>query len=106
MEAAVWAVARWADTYLLPLSAESAAMERSFGAAGNGLNVLRVLLLIAMKLLGGQEWLGEVDLHRVVVMKLLVALVRRRTICESIMRFDEWQQLAGTRTVCNALCIN
>lgn len=97
MEAAVWAVARWADTYLLPISAVSPAMEAAFGASGNGLNVLRVLMLVAVRLLGSQEWLGEVDLHRVVVLKLLVVLVRRRTLCEKIVFLEEWHQLAGRR---------
>lgn len=49
-----------------------------------------------MRLLGGPEWAGEVDLHRVVIMKLLAALVRRRAVCEQLMQLNPWQQLAGT----------
>ena len=57
MEAAVWAVARWADTYLLPIAPVSPAMGRAFGAGPhNAPNVLQVLTLVAVTLLGGPEW--------------------------------------------------
>ena len=96
MEAAVWAVARWADTYLLPIAPVSPAMGRAFGGdPHNGPNVLQVLTLVAVTLLGGPEWAGEVDLHRVAILKLLTALVRRRTVCTRLVQVDAWQQLAG-----------
>lgn len=48
MEAAVWAVARWADTYLLSEEEElSPAMALSFGADGNGPSVLAALVQLA-----------------------------------------------------------
>ena len=47
MEAAVWAVARWADTYLLSEEDLSPAMAQAFGAAGNGPSVLAALVQLA-----------------------------------------------------------
>lgn len=48
MEAAVWAVARWADTYLLSQEEDlSPAMAQSFGAAGNSPSVLAALVQLA-----------------------------------------------------------
>lgn len=37
----MWAVARWADTYLLPVASVSPPMERAFGFHGAGPNVLQ-----------------------------------------------------------------
>ena len=52
MEAAVWGVARWADTYLLSQEEDlSPAMAQSFGAAGNGPSVLAALVQLAGTLL-------------------------------------------------------
>ena len=52
MEAAVWAVSRWADTYLLSEEEDlSVAMAQSFGAAGDGPSVLAALVQLAGMLL-------------------------------------------------------
>lgn len=38
---------------------------------------------------------GEVDLHRVVVTRLLPVLVRRRGACRRVVQLPEWRQLAA-----------
>ena len=52
MEAAVWAIARWADTYLLPSEPTSFALATAFGAVGNGPGVLAALVRLVNLLLG------------------------------------------------------
>ncbi|KAL0051778.1 hypothetical protein WJX82_002011 [Trebouxia sp. C0006] len=54
LEAAVWAIGRWADTYLLSEEELSPAMSQAFGPAGNGPSVLAALVQVAGTLLGGQ----------------------------------------------------
>ena len=52
MEAAAWASARWADSYLMPDEAASEGLQSSFGAkGGSGPQVVAVLLQIANTLL-------------------------------------------------------
>ncbi len=52
MEAAAWAAARWADTYLMPDEPASEGLQSAFGAkGGGGAQVVAVLLQIANTLL-------------------------------------------------------
>ena len=54
----MWAVARWADTYLLSEEDDlSPAMAQSFGAAGNGPSVLAALVQLAGVLLNSRSQL-------------------------------------------------
>ncbi len=61
MEAAVWAAARWADTYLFPEDALPAALEALFGASGSGPGVLEGLVRVATTCL--VSYPGERELH-------------------------------------------
>lgn len=93
MEAAVWAVGRWADTYLLSEEELSPAMAQSFGPAGNGPLVLAALVQVAGTLLGGQP--GEVELHTGVCTRLLSVLVHRRHVTHRLVQLQPWHNLAG-----------
>ncbi|KAK9812956.1 hypothetical protein WJX72_006385 [[Myrmecia] bisecta] len=93
MEAAIWAVARWADTYLFPEEEFNSPLAAAFGAEGGGLHVLDALVKMAGALLS--HWPGEVDLHAVVCKRLLRVLVHRRPICSRLVHLDSWQHLAG-----------
>ena len=98
-EAAVWAVARWADTYLFPDQTSpppSLAMQQGFsGASANANQTLATLVRVATSALTQPAWAGEVDLHSVAVGKLLAALVKRRQAAARLVALPEWQQLAG-----------
>ncbi len=93
MEAAVWAIGRWADTYLLSEEDLSPAMSQAFGPAGNGPAVLAALVQVAGTLLGGQA--GEVELHTAVCTRLLSVLVRRRHVSHRLVQLQPWHNLAG-----------
>ncbi|DBA87589.1 TPA: hypothetical protein ACH3X1_004612 [Trebouxia sp. C0004] len=93
MEAAVWAIGRWADTYLLSEEDLSPAMGQAFGPAGNGPSVLAVLVQMAGTILGGQA--GEVELHTAVCTRLLSVLVRRRHVSHRLVQLQPWHNLAG-----------
>ena len=93
MEAAVWAIGRWADTYLLSEEELSPAMSQAFGPAGNGPSVLAALVQVAGTLLGGQA--GEVELHTAVCTRLLSVLVRRRHVSHRLVQLQPWHNLAG-----------
>ncbi|KAL0028613.1 hypothetical protein WJX79_005646 [Trebouxia sp. C0005] len=93
MEAAVWAIGRWADTYLLSEEDLSPAMSKAFGPAGNGPSVLAALVQVAGTLLGGQA--GEVELHTAVCTRLLSVLVRRRHVSHRLVQLQPWHNLAG-----------
>ena len=93
LEAAVWAIARWADTYLLSEEEElSPALQQAFGAAGSGPAVLAALVQLAGSLLTEQ---GETELHQAVCQRLLPVLVHRRGLCYSLLQLQQWHELAG-----------
>lgn len=105
MEATVWAVSRWADTYLLSdEEALSPALAQSFGAAGNGPPVLAALVQLACSLLGDQ--VGEVELHGGVCGRLLPVLVRRRSVCQRLVQMQHWHSLAGGCSLATILATN
>ena len=97
MEAAVWAVGRWADTYLLSEEELSPAMAQAFGPAGNGPSLLAALVQVAGTLLGGQP--GEVELHTGVCTRLLSVLVHRRHVSQRLVQLQPWHNLAGRKTI-------
>eukprot|EP00891_Asterochloris_glomerata_P009020 jgi/Astpho2/9020/fgenesh1_pg.00133_%23_51_t len=87
------AVARWADTYLLPAEETTPAMAQAFGRVGGGAPVLDALAGLANRLLTADA--SEVDLHTAVCMRLLPVLVGRRSRCLRLVQLHHWQQLAG-----------
>ena len=94
MEAAVWAVGCWADTYLLSEEEDlSPAMAQAFGAAGNGPSVLAALVQVAGSLLSGQA--GEAELQTAVCTRLLAKLVHHRHVTHRLMQLQQWHSLAG-----------
>lgn len=104
LEAAVWAIGRWADTYLLSEEDLSPAMSQAFGPAGNGPAVLTALVQVAGTLLGGQA--GEVELHTAVCTRLLSVLVRRRHVSHRLVQLQPWHNLAGrTWPLAFILCV-
>ncbi len=103
MEAAVWAIGRWADTYLLSEEDLSPAMSQAFGPAGNGPAVLAALVQVAGTLLGGQA--GEVELHTAVCTRLLSVLVRRRHVSHRLVQLQPWHNLAGRTWPLASSCV-
>jgi len=95
MEVALWAAARWADTYLFPEDEPlPEALEARFGAAGGGGQAaLELLVRAANQCLTGYP--GESELHGVVTHTLLPVLVRRRAAAGRLLGTEAWQQLAG-----------
>lgn len=94
----MWAAARWADTYLLQDSPTpvSPAMHESFSTqAQNSSQTLASLVRVATSALTQPAWAGEVDLHRVAVVRLLRVLVKKRLAAARLVALPEWQQLAG-----------
>lgn len=93
MEKSSWVAARWLDTYLMPSSPVSSKMEQAFGASGNGPSVARRLLTVLQTLLWGIEWQGEVDLHRILIVRLLASFTKRTAVCRVLLASPEWHDL-------------
>jgi hypothetical protein len=95
MEVALWAAARWADTYLYPEDEPlPEALEARFGAAGGGGQAaLELLIRAANQCLTAYP--GESALHGVVTHALLPVLVRRRAAAARLLGAEAWQQLAA-----------
>lgn len=98
-EAAAWAAARWADTYLLPeppTEPSTPAMAQAFSLPSpTASQTLATLVRVVTSSLTQPAWAGEVDLHRVAVVKLLFVLVRKAGAAALLVALPEWQQLAG-----------
>lgn len=56
---------------------------------------LATMVRIANAALTQREWAGEVDLHRVAVVRLLPALAKNRESAAKLVSLQEWQLLAG-----------
>ncbi|KAG9445689.1 hypothetical protein H6P81_011817 [Aristolochia fimbriata] len=111
MEAVVWFLARWADTYLMPFDAgkgyhsapgheceELHVLQNSrkallslFGEHNQGKQVLDVIVRIAMTSL--LSYSGENDLQAMTCYQLLPALVRRKNVCANLITLDSWHNL-------------
>ncbi|GLC45912.1 hypothetical protein PLESTM_001800600 [Pleodorina starrii] len=98
MEAVVWSLARWADTYLFPEEAEglpvalvAAYATRGSGqaeAVAEGLARLAATCLVAFP--------GEAELHEMVCRVLLPVLSRRRPLCACLLESSRsWGELCG-----------
>ncbi|GBF98214.1 hypothetical protein Rsub_10714, partial [Raphidocelis subcapitata] len=94
-EVALWAAARWADTYLFPEDEPlPEALEARFGAAGGGGQAaLELLAAAANQCLTGYP--GESDLTGVTTGALLPVLVRRRAAAARLLSSEPWRALAG-----------
>lgn len=88
---------RWADTYLLADSVSDAgvslAVDRAFGAAGGGRDVVDGLVRLATAALG--RYPGEKVLHKAVSGQLLGALVHRESACSVVVQCPAWLELCG-----------
>ncbi|XP_058101583.1 uncharacterized protein LOC131245863 isoform X3 [Magnolia sinica] len=113
MEAVVWFLARWADTYLMPLEAgkvHNCTAENEFeqlheshlsrkallsfcGDHDQGKRVLDVIVRISMTTL--TSYPGENDLQALTCYQLLPSLVRRRNVCVHLVALDSWHSIAN-----------
>lgn len=88
LEAALWALARWLDTYVLPaepLHADSAPQLPDAGA------VLRTALEASAACV--MSYPGEVELHTVVVRTLLHTLVKQPARSGAVAIMPAWREL-------------
>ncbi|XP_068654484.1 uncharacterized protein [Aristolochia californica] len=113
MEAVIWFLARWADTYLMPFDAGKGynctpgqeyedlhvlqhsrkALLSFFGEHNQGKQVLDVIVRIAMTSI--MSYSGENDLQAMTCYQLLPALVRRKNICATLISLDSWRNFAN-----------
>ncbi|KAL9413689.1 hypothetical protein AB3S75_042222 [Citrus x aurantiifolia] len=113
MEAIVWFLARWSQTYLMPLeefrdsstnlchdtgyqhqsSTSRKALLSFFGEHNQGKPVLDIIVRISMTTL--VSYPGEKDLQELTCNQLLHALVRRKNVCAHLVALDSWRELAS-----------
>ncbi|XP_020678770.1 exportin-4 [Dendrobium catenatum] len=110
MEAVVWFLARWVDTYLMPVDGTKVHISSASDSLKHGpLSSKRILLNFAGEHKQGEMVLdiiaricinaltsypGEKELQALTCQKLLVALVRRRNVCSRLLSMDSWLDLA------------
>ncbi|WOL04284.1 exportin-4 isoform X1 [Canna indica] len=111
MEAIIWFLARWVDTYLMPIDAtkghlgtsghdeeqqqDSQPSKRfllSFAGQNQGQIILDIIVRISTSTL--TSYPGENELQAFTCRKLLVALVRRRHVCLHLVALESWRDLA------------
>ncbi|THU73129.1 hypothetical protein C4D60_Mb04t19540 [Musa balbisiana] len=112
MEAVIWFLARWVDTYLMPIDAakgqlgisghdeglqqhpqSSKKVLLSFsGQHSQGEIILDTIIRISMTTL--TSYPGENELQALTCWKLLVVLVRRRHVCIHLVALESWRDLA------------
>lgn len=112
MEALCWALARWADTYLMPEDVGGslyAAARRAEGSGSNGglptfsaftdegKRALEALLRVASAALSG--WPGEAALAREAAGTLLPVLTRRKALCKALVASRHWEELVSAAAV-------
>jgi hypothetical protein len=105
VEALLWTLARWADTYLIPedsggslhhatQSAVPPKLAQAFGeASGGGAAALGMLVSVVTAAL--LFWPGETEVQAEATTTLLPVLVRRRALCRHLASMDAWKHLAG-----------
>lgn len=113
MEAIVWFLARWSQTYLMPLeefrdsstnlchdtgyqhqsSTSRKALLSFFGEHNQGKPVLDIIVRISMTTL--VSYPGEKDLQELTCNQLLHALVRRKNVCVHLVALGSWRELAS-----------
>ncbi|OVA13652.1 Importin-beta [Macleaya cordata] len=113
MEAVTWFLARWSDTYLMPLESGKGnncnpgehenqhgsqlsrkALFNFCGEHDRGKLVLDIIVRISMTTL--TSYPGENDLQALTCHHLLPALVRRKNVCLHLVTLDSWCNLANT----------
>ncbi|KAL5702296.1 hypothetical protein ACHQM5_027530 [Ranunculus cassubicifolius] len=113
MEAIVWFLARWSDTYVMPtesgrgkdgnLACENETQQNSqnssnaifsfCGEHDQGRSVLDVIVRISFTTL--VSYPGENNLQSLTCYQLLPALVRRKNVCMHLVTLDSWRNLAN-----------
>ncbi|GAX80807.1 hypothetical protein CEUSTIGMA_g8243.t1 [Chlamydomonas eustigma] len=94
MEAATWALARWCDTYLLPEEPLPGNLQVLYGAAdGPASQLLDGIVQFSSTCL--ISYPGEAQLHKRVCTGLLPVLVRRKSLCSSLVNLGSWRDLAA-----------
>ncbi|KAJ4968652.1 hypothetical protein NE237_015353 [Protea cynaroides] len=107
MEAVIWFLARWSDTYLMPLEGgrqsdgdcqhESQPSKKAllsfFGEHNQGKLVLDIIVKISMTTL--VSYPGETQLQELTCCLLLPAVVRRKNVCAHLVTLDSWHNLAN-----------
>lgn len=74
----------------------SPAMHQAFSAGSQTADqTLAALVRVASAALAAPMWAGEVDLHRVAVIRLLPALLRRQQCTIRLVALPEWQQITS-----------
>ncbi|XP_026401021.1 exportin-4-like [Papaver somniferum] len=111
MEAVIWFLARWSDTYLMPLESgrgnncnpadseyqngsqiSRMALLNFCGEHDQGRAILDIIVHISMITL--TSYPGENDLQALTCYYLLPALVRRKNVCVHLVTLDSWRNLA------------
>ena len=95
MEKSCWAVGRWAETYLMSESLISPQLDQAYGVGGKGSIVVQALTSISTQLLWGSQWLGEVDLHRIVIVRILGTLARSKASRDVMLKTPDWHNILG-----------
>ncbi|XP_077228967.1 exportin-4 protein isoform X3 [Tasmannia lanceolata] len=113
MEAVVWFLSRWADTYLMPLETRRGhnctpahedeqllkshlhrkALLNFCGEHNQGKRVLDIIVRISTTTL--ISYAGENDLQALTCYQLLPSLVRRRNVCAHLVALDSWHNLSN-----------
>ncbi|XP_038715218.1 exportin-4 [Tripterygium wilfordii] len=112
MEAIIWFLGRWSQTYLMPLDIGDSNLSFGhgrehhpqllqsrkvlfsfFGEHGQGKLVLDIIVRISVSTL--ISYPGEKDLQALTCHQLLHALVRQRSICVHLVELESWHGLAN-----------
>ena len=117
LETTIWALARWADTYLIPEDAGGNLHAAVYAAAGGvrrgaeianklsesgggmfserngGIQALDLLVQIGTKALS--DWPGETSLHRTAGFVLFPVLTRRKMLLKHLTTLPSWATLRG-----------
>ncbi|XP_042439550.1 exportin-4-like isoform X1 [Zingiber officinale] len=116
MEAVIWFLARWVDTYLMPVDASKGQLRPSghdeelnqvfqsskkilmnfAGQNKQGELILDIIVRTSITTLA--SFPGENELHELTCRKLLVALVRWRHVCVHLVALESWNELARAFT--------
>ena len=115
LETVVWALARWADTYLIPEDSGGSLHAAVYAAAGGvrrgadianklaengggmfserngGVEALDALVQIGVKALS--DWPGETSLQKTIGFVLFPVLTRRKTLLKHLVNMPSWDAL-------------
>ncbi|KAG1679648.1 hypothetical protein FOA52_006165 [Chlamydomonas sp. UWO 241] len=106
METCMWALSRWADTYLLPEEPLPGDLQQAYGApTGRAGHLLDGIVRVALACL--VNFPGEALLHGAVCGTLLPVLVRRKPLCRALVALSSWQELCHAfASRAPALCLS